>query len=231
MTLAKAVAKRRPWDGVVIESRREWILSQTVEAAPSLCPELKLRLITDRCPLWNAGVADLQRLGLPDPFWAFAWPGGQALARHLLDHPEICRGRRVLDLGSGSGIQAIAALKSGARAALAADIDPFAAEAAQLNAELNGVELEREVEDVLGDPPSGFDLVLAGDMFYERALAARLWTALTSLARSGATVLLGDPGRGMLPPWGLSVVAEYETPADADCAGPASGRSRVFALA
>ncbi len=214
----------------MIDSRREWILSQTVAAAPPLCPELRLRLITDDCPLWTAGAADLERLGMPDPFWAFAWPGGQALARHLLDHPDLARGQRVLDLGSGSALQSIAALRSGAVSALAADIDPFAAEAAKLNAQLNGVELESTCDDLLGAPPGGFDLVLAGDMFYEPGLAARLWSALTSLARAGARVLVGDPGRGMLPTSGLSIVAEYETLADAEVTGPASGRSRIFAF-
>jgi predicted nicotinamide N-methyase len=210
--------------------RREWIVSQTVIATPELCPELELRLITETCPLWTAGASDLERLGLPDPFWAFAWPGGQALARHLLDHPELARGRRVLDLGAGSALQALAALKAGARAAVAADVDPFALEAAQLNAALNGLELDVVAEDLLGAPPGGFDLVLAGDMFYDSRLAARLWTALTSLQRAGALVLVGDPGRGMLPESGLSALAEYETPADADGGGRAC-RTRVFALA
>ncbi len=210
-------------------AHREYILSQTLVATPALCPEIRLRLVTAACPLWTASAADLERLRLPDPFWAFAWPGGQALARHLLDHPGLVRGRRVLDVGAGSALQAIAALKSGASSALAADIDPFAVEAAEINAELNGVALEVTSDDRVGTGGAGYDVVLAGDMFYDPQLAARLSDWLGALARAGATVLVGDPGRGHLPTAGLSLLGQYETPPDADCPG-ASSLSGVFAL-
>lgn len=212
-------------------ARREFVLSQTLVAAPALCPEIRLRLVTAACPLWTASVEDLERLSLPDPFWAFAWPGGQALARHLLDHPGLVRGRRVLDVGAGSALQAIAALMAGASSALAADIDLFAAEAAQVNAEINGVALEVASDDRVGGAAAGdYDVVLAGDMFYEPQLAARLSGWLAALARAGATVLVGDPGRGLLPAAGLSLLAEYETPPDADGPGAPTSLTGVFAL-
>jgi predicted nicotinamide N-methyase len=214
----------------VNESRRAFILSETVAASPALCPELTLRLITDACPLWTAGVADLERLGLPDPFWAFAWPGGQALARHLLDHPALCRGRRALDVGTGSGVQAIAALRAGAVRAVAADIDLFALEAASLNAEINAVALDLTSDDLIGAPAPEFDLVLAGDMFYEPRLAAALTAWLAGLACAGATVLVGDPGRGLLPEGDFRRVAEYETPGDADLQSGPTRRTGVYAL-
>jgi predicted nicotinamide N-methyase len=153
----------------------ELVLQHTVVATPPLCPELRLHLVTETCPLWRATEADLARLGLSEPYWAFCWPGGQALARHLLDHPALVAGARVLDFGAGSGVEAIAALRAGAAHALAADIDPLAGVACRLNARLNDVALEVTDEDLVGSD-RGWDVVLVGDMFYERRLAERVWS-------------------------------------------------------
>lgn len=201
-----------------MDARTESILQHTVVARPPLVPELALRLVTDACALWRAGEAELARLGLPEPYWAFAWPGGQALARLLLDRPALVRGRRVLDFGSGCAVEAIAALRAGAADALAADIDPWAAEAAHLNATLNGVSLETTTEDLVG-ADHGWDVVLVGDVFYEARFAARLQTWLEGLARRGAQVLVGDPSRGFFARDRAELVAEYDAPADVDVGG------------
>jgi len=199
-------------------------------ARPPLVPELQLRLVTEACPLWRATEADLARLGLAEPYWAFAWPGGQALARHLLDHPELCRGRRALDFGSGCAVQALAAAKAGAAGVLAADVDPLAGEAAAINAELNGVSgLETTTRDLIG-ADEGWDLVLAGDLFYEAALARRVSGWLARLAARGATVLVGDPGRGFFDASRAERLAGYDAPADVDVDGRYRRATAVYRL-
>ena len=152
---------------------------------------------------------ELEKSGLPPPFWAFAWAGGQALARYILDNPEIVRGRCVLDFGSGSGLIAIAAMKAGAASVLAADIDAFAAVAIALNAETNGVVVAATTEDLVGVENRGWDTILVGDMCYEGPLAARIEAWLRKLAGEGATVLIGDPGRTYLPKSGLEKLVAY----------------------
>jgi len=198
-----------------------------VVARPPLVPELSLHLVTEACPLWRASEADLAALGLPEPHWAFAWPGGQALARHLLDHPELARGRRVLDFGAGSAVEAIAALKAGAADALAADLDPWACEAACANGDLNGVALATTAADLVG-LDEGWGLVLAGDMFYEAALAARIADWLGRLAAHGALVLVGDPHRGFFDRSRAEEIAEYDAPADVDVDGHYRRATAVF---
>ncbi len=189
----------------------DFVRANTVVAAPPLVPEIRLHLTSEITPLWHATEATLAQAQLPPPYWAFAWAGGQALARHILDHPELVRGRAVLDFGAGSGLVAIAAAKSGAQAT-AAEIDPFAAAAIALNAALNGVGISIERRDVIGREPAPWEIVLAGDMCYERPLAERLTRWLRSLAARGVTVLLGDPGRAYLPAEGLEALARYEVP-------------------
>jgi predicted nicotinamide N-methyase len=189
----------------------EFVRANTVVAAPPLVPEIGLHLASEITPLWHATEASLAQTQLPPPYWAFAWAGGQALARHILDHPTLVRGHSVLDFGAGSGLVAIAAAKAGARVT-AAEIDPFAAAAIALNAALNGVAVAIERGDMIGREPAPWQAVLAGDMCYERPLADRLTPWLRALARRGLLVLLGDPGRAYLPSGGLEAVGRYDVP-------------------
>ncbi len=186
-----------------------FIRENTRVLAPSHIPELKLHLADDAVSLWQLTEDQLGELGLPPPFWAFAWAGGQALARYLLDNPRIVGSKRVLDVASGSGLVAIAAMKAGASSARAADIDAFAAHAAQLNAALNGVVVETSTLDPIGSRTDA-DLVLVGDAFYDRDLAARVLDWLIALDGDGKTVLIGDPGRAYLPRERLEQVAAYD---------------------
>jgi predicted nicotinamide N-methyase len=188
-----------------------FIRANTEIASPSILPELKLYLATEITPIWQARETALARANVDPPFWAFAWAGGQALARHVLDRPEIVRGRRVLDFGAGSGLLAIAAARAGAARAIAAEIDPVACAAITLNAPLNQVAVEILAEDVIDRDP-GADLVLVGDMCYERALAERLVRWLRALAGRGVTVLLGDPGRTYRPTDRLAEIARHIVP-------------------
>jgi predicted nicotinamide N-methyase len=180
-------------------------------AAPYL-PEIRLHLADDAFGLWEQTEREFGRLGLPPPFWAFAWAGGQGIARYLLDHPELVRGRSVLDLAAGSGVVAIAAALAGARAATAVDIDPFAAAAITLNAQANGVEVESRLGDVLAGDGAPAEVVLTGDVFYERAMAGRVLPFLERARDRGAAVLVGDPGRSYLPRDRFEEVASYQVP-------------------
>ena len=178
-------------------------------------PEIKLYLSTDVTPLWHATEASLETSQLPPPYWAFAWPGGQAIARHLLDHPALVAGKSVLDFGAGSGLVSIAAKKAAAHRVVAAEIDAFAIAAIGLNAALNQVDVETVSADIIGED-RGWDVILIGDMCYERPLADRLVPWLRVLAKRGATVLVGDPGRAYLPKDGLGKVADYAVPTSLD---------------
>ena len=189
-----------------------FVKRQTRRAAPPLVPEILLHLTDEAMDLWQATEADLGRTGLPPPFWAFAWAGGQALARHVLDHPEIVRGARVLDFAAGSGIVAIAAGLAGARQVVAAEIDPYARAAILINATDNGVTIEAPDIDYLDRGAHGFDVVLAGDVFYERPMAARVEPFLRAAQDAGAAVLFGDPGRAYLPVAGIEPLAVYDVP-------------------
>jgi predicted nicotinamide N-methyase len=189
-----------------------FVRANTAIGSPPLVPEIQLHLASEITPLWQATEASLARDQLPPPYWAFAWAGGQALARHILDHPELVRGRAVLDFGAGSGLVAIAAAKAGATHVTAAEIDRFAAAAIALNAALNGVAVAIESADIIGREPAPWAIVLAGDMCYERPLAERLTQWLRALAARGVTVLLGDPGRAYLPATGLERLARYAVP-------------------
>ncbi len=187
---------------------REW----TVVAPPPLCPELKLHLAGPVTPLWEATETTLAETGLPPPYWAFAWPGGQALARYLLDNPGEARGKTVLDFAAGSGISGIAAARCGARRVVASDLERFALAAIELNAALNGVAIETCAEDFTAGGVEAFELILAGDVCYERAMAERVWPWLKSRAGAGARVLLADPGRNYLPKAGLREIARFTVP-------------------
>ena len=189
-----------------------FVLANTAIAAAPLVPEIKLHLATEVTPLWQATETELARSGLEPPFWAFAWPGGQALARYVLDHPELVRNRRVLDIAAGSGLAAIAAAKAGAARVVANEIDDFAAVALMLNAALNGAAVELSRRDMLGGAVDPFDVVLAGDVCYERPMSDRMVPWLRARAAEGALVLMGDPGRAYLPSSGLVELARYDVP-------------------
>jgi predicted nicotinamide N-methyase len=185
-----------------------FVRDNTALIAPPLVPEVRLHLATEVLPLWRKTEEELEKEGVPPPYWAFAWAGGQALARYVLDHPETVRGKSVLDFGSGSGLVAIAAAKAGAASVLAADNDAFAAAAIQLNAEANGARVAITQDDLIGRD-DGWQTILLGDMCYERPLAERLLIWLVERARAGATVLLGDPGRSYFPASGVEKLATY----------------------
>lgn len=192
-----------------------FIRDQTIVAPPPLVPEIRLHLATEITPIWQATEASLAERNLPPPYWAFAWPGGQAIARHILDNPALVRGRSVLDFAAGSGLVAIAAAMGGAARAVANDIDAVAATAVGLNAALNGVAVETDASDLLdGDmldgDAGGFDLVLCGDVCYERPMAERVTRWVRRLAARGVDVLLADPGRAYLPTAGLVELARYQ---------------------
>ena len=193
----------------MISGRAAFICANTSVMAPPLVPEVQLHLAHEAVPLWQKTEDELGELGLPPPFWAFAWAGGQALARHVLDHAALVRGRRVIDLASGSGLVGLAAMKAGAASVLAADIDGFSLEAIRLNAALNGVALDVTAEDLLAAPAPPCDVILVGDLFYEKELAARVLSWLMAAEERGTMTLIGDPGRSYLPRERLSKLGEY----------------------
>ena len=194
-----------------IADAERFIRSNTALTAPPHVPQLRLHLADEAHALWQRTEEELAEIGLPPPFWAFAWAGGQGLARHVLDHPETVRGRRVLDFASGSGLVAIAAMKAGAVEAVAADIDPFCEAAIRLNAEANDVAVRFLGADCIGTD-DGWQVVLAGDVFYEKPFADRLVPWFAALKARGAEILIGDPGRAYLPKTGLEKLAVYEVP-------------------
>jgi predicted nicotinamide N-methyase len=187
-------------------------LADTGVASPTLVPELSLHLLLPDSPHWHAEDPD----ALGWPYWAVAWPGGQALARFVLDHPEWVRGLRVLDFGAGGAVEGLAAKRAGATQVCCADVDPRAEAAALANARLNGVELCTTSLDLVGAPRGDWDVILAGDVCFEPALAARVLEWLQTQAAQGCPVLLGDPGRVPLPAEAIEVLAEYQAPHDGD---------------
>jgi len=189
-----------------------FVLANTRLVSPPAVPETRLHLADDVIDLWECTQEALDCLSLPPPFWAFAWAGGQALARYLLDHPVEVEGRDVLDLASGSGLVAIAAAMAGAAPVTASDVDLFAVAAIALNAEANGVAVAGTMEDVLDGDGGGVDVVLAGDVFYERSMADRVLGFLERARARGASVLVGDVGRAFLPRERFVAVATYEIP-------------------
>jgi predicted nicotinamide N-methyase len=185
-----------------------FIVANTALVAPPLVPEIKLHLATEVVPLWRLTEEELEAQGMPPPYWAFAWAGGQALARYVLDNPVVVRNRDVLDFGSGSGLVAIAAAKAGAERVMAADVDPFAYAAIKLNAIANSAILGATTSDLIGSD-GNWRTILVGDMCYERPLAENLLAWLKDRAKHGADVLLGDPGRSYFPKGGIEKLAGY----------------------
>ena len=194
------------------QSRAAFIAANTRLQRPPHTPEIQLHLADEITPIWRLTEEALAEIGLPPPFWAFAWAGGQALARFLLDHPERVAGRSVLDFGAGSGIVAIAAAKAGAASVLASEIDHFAAAAIAANAALNDVAIAVTTTDLLDTVDARWEVVTAGDVCYERPMADRVMGWLRMLAARGVLVLLGDPGRAYLPSEGLIERAHYLVP-------------------
>ena len=211
-------------------SAKRFILDNTALMAPPHVPEILLHLADEAHDLWLRTEDELAAIGLPPPFWAFAWAGGQGLARYLLDHPATIRGKRVLDFASGSGLVAIAAAKAGAAEVTAADIDPFCATAIALNLEANQVKAEFLAADCVGSD-AGWDVVLAGDVFYDKPFADRLMPWFTALKARGAEILIGDPGRSYLPGTGLEPLGVYEVPVTRALEDAEVKRTTVWRLA
>ena len=187
---------------------KEFVLANTSLIAPPLVPEIRLHLATEVVPLWRKTEEELESEGVPPPYWAFAWAGGQALSRYVLDHPEAVAGKSVLDFGSGSGLVAIAAAKAGASGVFAAEIDAFAVAAINANAAVNKVRIDIDVGDVIGRA-GDWQTILVGDMCYERPLAERLLAWLREFVPKSVLILLGDPGRSYFPKSGVEKLATY----------------------
>ncbi|MDB5556045.1 MAG: nicotinamide N-methyase [Rhizobium sp.] len=188
-----------------------FILDNTSVTSPPHVPEIRLHLADEAHDLWLKTEDELEEIGLPPPFWAFAWAGGQGLARYVLDHPEAVSGKHVVDFASGSGLVAIAAMKAGAESVLAADIDPWIEAAVKLNSRLNNVELTFTGSDLIGTALEA-DVLLAGDVFYDVGFASALVPWFTILAQAGKTVIVGDPGRSYCPRHLMEPLATYEVP-------------------
>jgi len=194
------------------QASQAFIRANTRLMSPPLVPEIRLQLAEESLPIWQKTEDELGQMNVPPPYWAFAWAGGQALARTLLDNPGLVANKSVLDLGSGSGLTAIAARFSGAASVVAADIDPMALEAIAINTAVNGVSLATTAEDLLARAPDPFDVVLVGDLFYERELAERVQAFIAAAAAMDALILIGDPKRSYFPVGRFTFVAEYQVP-------------------
>ena len=194
-----------------ILDRPAFIVAHTRILATPLAPEIALHVAEEATELWQKTEDELGAIGLPPPFWAFAWAGGQGLARYILNHREIVAGKRVLDFASGSGLVAIAAAMAGAASVEASEIDAFALAAIALNAAENRVSIALREGDLVGSD-EGWDVVLAGDVSYQRDMAEAATAWLAALARRGALVLIGDPWRSYLARDALELIAEYSVP-------------------
>lgn len=212
-----------------LEETVDFIRQRTAPAPVPLVPDIVLYQATELAPLWRATASELHAWD-DSPFWAFPWAGGQALARHLLDHPELVRGLSVLDFATGSGLVAIAAARAGARAVVAFDLDPFCEAAVLLNAERNGVTVPFRPGSPLGSRPEGTDLVLAGDVFYERALAEGSLAWFRDLAAGGTRVLAGDAWRKYAPADGFVELAVHDVPTSLEIEGGPFRTARVIEI-
>jgi len=199
-------------DRADLQSLADFVTANTELLAPPLVPEIMLHLAVESLPIWQKTEEQLGEMNVPPPYWAFAWAGGQAMARYLLDTPEICRGQRVLDLGAGSGISGIAAARTGAAHVLAADIDALALAATSLNSKANGVHLDVTGENLLEQPGPKGGVVIVGDLFYERGLADRVLAFIDSVKLAGCAVFVGDPQRSYFPRGRFEKLIEYQVP-------------------
>lgn len=205
-----------------------FIAAHTVLARAPLVPEIALHLATEITPIWQASEAWLQQANVDPPFWAFAWPGGQVIARHVLDHPDLVRGRRVLDFAAGCGIAAIACAMAGAALVEAAEIDAMAVAAIRMNAAANGVDVVVLDQDVVGQP-CRWDLILCGDVCYEAPMTAHIMPWLRQMAAE-AEVWVADPGRAYLPGDGLTEVAAHDVPTSLELEDRVLRRTKLFRL-
>ena len=187
-----------------------------------------MRLADEVMPLWRTMEQDAGGVEVPPPLWAFAWAGGQAVARYVLDHPHVVAGKRVLDFASGSGLCAIAAAVGGAQSALAVDVDGFALEAVAINAQINGAAVEVTGHDLLDADPPDTDLILAGDVCYEQPLAGRVLAWLQVAHQRGSDVLIGDPGRTYFPRDAMTQLAQYDVPTMRELEGVFMKTAGVF---
>lgn len=199
-------------DQIGFERAAAFIRDNTLILSPPLVPELSLHLAEESLPIWLKTEEELNKANIDPPYWAFAWAGGQALARYILDKPDLAAGKHVLDLGSGSGLVAIAACRSGAASATAADIDPLAAIAARLNGSLNAVTLQTTTRDLLAETTAPYDVILVGDLFYEATLARRVMAFIDAASDKGAQILVGDPRRSYFPLDRFERLVEYAVP-------------------
>ncbi|HLZ75038.1 methyltransferase [Phenylobacterium sp.] len=214
-----------------LQGRRDFIVANTRLQRPPHVAEIELHLADEITPIWKLTEEALEAIGLPPPFWAFAWAGGQALARYLIDNPETVAGQRVVDFAAGSGMVGIAAMKAGAADVLCADIDLFCEAAVAANAAVNGVACGFTSENLLDAPaPAWADVILAGDICYEKPLAERVLAWLAAARAAGATVLIGDPGRSYFPRTGLTRLAEYQVPTTRELEDMAVKKTAVWAL-
>lgn len=213
-----------------MRDRTAFIRNETRLLPVPHAPEIHLYLADEAVDLWKRTEEELAEMGLPPPFWAFAWAGGQALARYILDHPEIVHGKRVLDFASGSGLVGIAAMKAGATSVDATDIDAFAIAAIALNATENSVTLNPHEGDVIGHD-KGWEVICAGDVCYERDMAERVTDWLYALAQRGATIVIGDPGRSYLPRTRLRELADYQVPVTRTLEDSDVKRTKVWTFA
>lgn len=215
---------------MTLNDPRAFILANTRLQAVPHAPEISLWLADEITPIWRLTEEELNEMGLPPPFWAFAWAGGQALARWLLDHPEAAAGLRVVDFAAGSGLVGIAAMRAGAASVLCADIDPFCGDAIALNADANGVRVEFTDHDLLDRPPPEADLICAGDVCYEKPMTERVLAWLAQARVNGARVLIGDPHRTYFPREGLEFLAEYRVPTTRELEDQEIKRTSVWTL-
>lgn len=212
------------------ENRRRFVREHTVRSPVPLVPEITMRMASEITPLWQVTESWLQQRGVPPPFWAFPWAGGQVLARLVLDQPVLVRGLRVLDFATGGGMVAMAAAVAGAAHVRAVDIDLFACAACEDNAEHQQVQIEVSAEDLVGQELPGVDVLLAGDIFYDQADAQRFLPWMRAVASSGVRVLVGDPGRTYAPSGAHRELAVMEVPTHPDLEGMPFRRARVLEL-
>ena len=209
---------------------RDFIAANTDWTAPPHTPEIRLRLAAEIYPIWRMSEEALAEKGVPPPYWAFAWAGGQALSRYLLDHPHEVAGKRVLDFAAGSGLVGVAAMKAGAASVLCADIDPFCQAAVAANAQANGVTLTFNQTDLLDSAPPDVEVICAGDICYERPMTEAVLAWLAQARARGTRVLIGDPGRTYFPRTGLDFLAEYRVPTTRELEDQEIKRSSVWAM-
>lgn len=210
--------------------RSGFIFENTRLLSPPLVPEIRLHLAEESLPIWRKTEEELGEMGVPPPYWAFAWAGGQALARYILDHAERVSGKTVIDIGAGSGLSAIAAAKAGARDVRASDIDAIAVSAIHLNAGANAVTVAATTTDWLSTAPPPADVVLVGDLFYERPLAERVIAFVRRAAAAGSLVLVGDPRRSYFPTGEFEAIAHFEVPVTRELEDAEIKRAAVWQL-